>query len=796
MLNFKLILRNIFRIKSFAVLNILGLGIGLSCAMAVAVWVKNELSYDKNLPDADRIYRLTFETNFSGNRMHFARCNEKWIWQMPGVFPQIEELVRLAPFRHTAIKAGENKFYTNRVFATDSNFFKVFNMGLIYGDIENSLKNPYSAVITKSLADKCFGNINPIGKTIMISGEYDTELVPFNISGVMNDSPALSHIHFDIVTSFKNPSESPDWAYVYLLLKPNTKSAAILKEFPAFMDNVVPEQIRENYKPFLQKITDIHLFSDKDRELEQNGSITSIYIFILIALVVLLISLVNYFNLNKARLFALQKQIHIQKIIGSENRSIIIQSLTESVIIVVLAFILALFILDISGNPLKILFGVSLLPGGLSELSGLWDLTAILLIISTITGSVPVIFYVVSRRKSLISIKSGTKANTHGLSSYGLLMTAQFCLSILLIAGTVAIYMQNRYMFSHSLGEMSSDILAFKRQNWEIRNKYSAFRNKALQDPLIKSVTASMEEPSGETLDALSVESPALIKGPEDTRLYVLSVEDNFLDFFNIPLVAGRNFSKYNPERKGEDYILNESAVKKLGWKPEEAIGKPFTINFDVPDIFYGGTVVGVVRDFNFNTDKHEIKPYVLFQKPIFYLCFLVKVDSARRNEAITHLKKIWEEELPDYPFQYEFIGDLYDSAYSKEILQSKMTGFFSLLAMLIICFGLFSISSILVARRTKEIGIRKVNGAKISNVLLLLTSGFMKWILISSLIASPIAFYIIDKLQRNFVYREEMHWWLIPASCLLVFIIAILTVTLKSWRSATRNPIEALRYE
>jgi putative ABC transport system permease protein len=715
---------------------------------------------------------------------------------MPGVFPQIEELVRLDPYRHTAVKAGENKFYSDRVFATDTNFFKVFNINLLYGDVKKVLSEPYSAVISASLANKCFRDTNPVGQSIMLSGEYDTKMVAFTIKGIMKDTPVNSHIHFDVLTSFAKPDEAPDWAYVYLLLKSKTSPDDILKGFPAFIKDAVPEKDQNNFTPYLQKITDIHLFSDKDREIEQNGNITSIYLFIIIAFVLLFVSWVNYYNLNKARLMILQKQIHIQWITGSNNILIVLQAITESAICVILSLILAIVLLDIAVNPAKTLFGISLLPNGFNDLVNSWRTGLGLLIVSILAGSMPVILLVVTKQKSLSGFKLSSHKFIPGLSSYGILMTTQFCLSIILMVAAITIYKQNEFMLSHSIGNMSSDILAFKKQNWEVRFKYNAFRNRAMQDPLIKSVTASMEEPSGETVDALQVESPAIEKGPEEKRLYVLSVEDNFLDFFKIPLVTGRDFSPFNPDRKGEDYILNETAVKNLGWTPEEAIGRSFSIKFETPGIFYGGTVVGVVRDFNFNTDKHEIKPYVLFQKPIFYLCFLVKVDSVRRNEAIADLKKIWEKELPDYPFQYEFIGDLYRSAYSKEISQAKMTGFFSILAVIIICFGLFSVTSVLIVRRTKEIGIRKVNGAKVIDVLIMLNSGFIKWVTIAFIIACPVAWYVMNKWIQNFVYRTEIKWWEFAVSGIAVLAIALFTVTIQCWRTSTRNPVESLRYE
>lgn len=796
MLNFRLILRNLFRIKGYTILNITGLAIGLACSIAVMVWVKNELSYDKHLPDSDRIYRLTFETNFNGNRIHFARCYETWIREMPKIFAQIEEMVRLEPYRRAAIKAGENKFYSERVFSTDSNFFKIFNTDLISGEVEKILNEPNSAVISESIANKCFGNTNPIGQPIILSGEQDTKFGTFIIKGVMKDTPAKSHIHFDILTSFAKPENPPNWAYVYILLKKNTVPDQILSQFPAFLKDVVKVTDQKNYTPYLQKITDIHLYSNKDREIEANGNITGIYLFTLIAFVLLMVSWINFYNLNRARLLTQQKQIHIQRITGANNRLIILQALAESVICVILALLLALTFLDLAGNPARSIFGFNILPEGYSDLSFNWLIVSALLIVSLVAGTLPVIIYILSGRNSSQGFREFRYKKMHGTSSYGILMTGQICLSIILMVSSITIYKQNNFMLSRSLGDMSSDILSFKQQNWESRAKYAAIRNRAMQNPLIKSFTAAMEQPSGETLDALRIESSGIKDNLEEKELFVLPVEDNFLDFFKIPLIAGRGFSPYNPNRKGEDYILNETALKKLGWSAEEAIGQPFKIAFDIPDIFFGGTVIGVVRDFNFNTVKQEIKPYVLFQKPIFYLCYIVRVDSARREEAIADLKKIWDEELPDYLFQYEFIDDVYRSAYSKEISQAKITAFFSVLAVIIICLGLFSVTSVLVARRTKEIGIRKVNGASIINLLSMLNSDFIKWFAIAFIIACPIGWYAMHRWLQNFVYRTGIKWWVFAVAGLIVLVVTLLTVCLQSWRAATRNPVEALRYE
>ncbi len=796
MLNIKLILRNLFKVKSYTILNVIGLGIGFACTFMVILWVKNELSYDKNLPDADRIYRLTFETTDAGITSHFARCWEPFVWQMSSAFPQIEELIRLAPFRHTAVKIDEDKFYSDRIFATDTNFFNVFNIDLVAGDPGQVLQAPYSAVISSSVAEKYFGKKDPLGQSILLSGEYDTKMELYTVRGVMKETPVNSHVHFDVLTSFARPEDAPSWAYVYLLLKQGTDPSDLLSQIPLFIDKFRNESDQMEFIPHLQKITDIHLFSDKDREIEPNGNITGIYLFITIAFVLLLVSWVNFYNLNKARLYVLQKQVYIQHIIGSGKWLIIVQSIAGSGISVILAVVLSWILFGLTEIKSFTIFEFIHLQPDMIKLSGISIFILAIVIISVLIGSLPVINHVLKGNRSLIQFRIEGNKDKHILSSFGILMTVQFCLSVILIVAALIINRQKEHMFSLSLGEMSSDILIFKNQNWEIRSRYNLFRTRAMQSPLIKNVTASMEEPSGETLDALLIDSPALDESQNEIRLYVLAVEDNFLDFFNIPLVAGRNFSLYNPERKGEDYILNEKAVKYLGWTPEEAIGKPFTIDFNIPDIFYGGNIVGVVKDFNFNTAKQEIKPYVLFQKPIFYLDFIVKIDSARKTEAITELKKTWDEVFPDYPFQYESIDDLYRSTYSKELSQARLTSLFSLLAIIIICIGLISFTSVIVVNRTKEIGIRKVNGARVHEILLLLNSNLIKRNIIAFIIACPAVWFIMKKWLQHYVFKTELSWWIFLLAGLIVLLFTIVTVSLQSWRAATRNPVDALRYE
>ncbi len=796
MINTNLIRRSFTFRKNHSLLNITGLAIGMACTLVIIAKVEEELSYDKYLPDADRIYRLTFQTTNNGNTFHFARCWENWVSRLPARFPQIAELVRLAPYRHTVIKAGDQKYYTDRVFATDSNFFDVFNIKLIRGNAGQALREPFAAVLSESYAKKFFGDSDPVGKTIQVSGEQDEKLVTFNIKGIMTDSPVNSHIHFDVLTSFEKPAEAPEWAYVYLLLKKKNFDSDLLRQLPAFIREVEADSAKTVFEPFLQKITDIHLHSDKDREVEPNGNIAAIYLFILVAVILLTVSWTNYFNLGKARLILQGKTIDIQRMHGARNLHLILQSVAESSLCTLAALLMAIIIIDFSGAIIRSFFGFNLMNGLSGDLAGIIPFLILISVITVIAGSLPVIIYITVNKVSSMKKEGLRRHSATRISSYGILLAVQFFLAAGLIISAITIFRQKELILSTSIGKQEKTVMVFKNLNWHVRSKYRDFRVKALQNPFVREFTASLEEPTGETLDAMKVESSGIDPAYRDRSLYLMSVEDNFVDFFNIPLVAGNNFRPYDPDRKGEDYILNERAVKELGWTPAQAIGKPFKIVFNYPDIFYGGTVVGVVKDFHFNTLRQEIKPYVLFQKPIFYLCFIIEVDGLHRKEAIEYLRGLWENMLPDYPFEFEYIDDLYGSAYRKEFTQAMMTGFFSILAVIIICMGLYAITSLLVARMTKEIGIRKACGAGVSGIIRLLTADFTCWFTVAFLLSCPVAFLIMNRWLSNFAYHVKITWWTFVLSGIIVLSVSLITVIFKSFKAATINPVEALRYE
>jgi putative ABC transport system permease protein len=426
-------------------------------------------------------------------------------------------------------------------------------------------------------------------------------------------------------------------------------------------------------------------------------------------------------------------------------------------------------------------------------------LLLVIFAVSLLIGCIPVTIFMIKLKSSVSLLNTASTGRSNKPSSFfrKTLIVFQFTLTIILIISAFIINLQGNYILNHQAGAKQDSILVIKLFNQDILSRYSLLKSELLKSPYIKEATATFEEPYDQTMDAMGFETDGIKEENKDKILWVYSADDNFFKFNEIPIIAGSDFPTFDENLKKEYYILNETAVKELGWTPEEAVGKPFKLKFFYGDnVIYGGNIVGVVKDFNLNTLHHEIKPFVFFQKEIWFWVMLVKVDMQHRTQAMNFIKQKWEMVSPDYPLSYEYNSDVFFAAYKKEIIQSRLTWFFSFLAIIISCMGLFAISSIIILRRTKEIGIRKVNGAAISEIVRMLSVEFTRGVIFAFCIATPIAWYAMSKWLQNFVYKTELSWWIFILSGFIALCIALLTVSWQSWNAARRNPVEALRYE
>lgn len=796
----KIAVRNLRKNWVYTFINIAGLTVGLVCLVIIGLWIKYELSYDRFEKNHDRIYRLTVEINQeNGIHSHFARSGQKWINQLPGSFPAIESMARFSPLKKTAVKYDEIKFNNSNVFQADAEALDIFSIRLIEGDPDKVLKGPQKIILAKSIADRYFKGIDIVGKMIGMAGIFDTTFVDYQVAGIFRDFPQNSHLHPQILVSMDNPKEFYGWAYTYLLLHKGSSPNDITANFGSFAEKYLKDDEKSTSTIHLQKLSRIHLYSDKDREIESNGDIKLVVFFGIIGIIIFGLALINYVNLSLAMIFRRKKNLVINKVFGAKLQHVFGGFFTESLLLFILSVIASAILLLNFGQ-----FFSGFIPAGylIQNLGLLSGFIFVLVLAASVIVSMPQLLFVVkpfSFSHEFFPQKTGLirMLNSRRTGIRRLLVISQFTASVILIICAIYFTRQKNYMMNHRLGNSSEPVVLLGNLNWQVKDRYFQFRNLALQDHHVKSVTGAMQAPSTQILDAMPFTMSGMSSEQKNQALYVSPVDNNFFDFFKIKLIAGHDFTRVSRDSLREEYILNETALHYLGYNdPSEIIGREFKPTFNMKGIFNGGTIVGVVRDFCYSTMKTRIKPLVFFQKPIWYWNFMVKIDSVNTGEGIRYLKSVWDKVYPEYVFDYSFNDQSYNTVYKKEITQARLSRLFMVLAMIIATLGLFGLASISTEQRTKEIGIRKVVGAASKDIVLLLNREFTVWVGISVAIALPAAWYLMDRWSTTYAYHAPLSWWIFALAGLSVILVAWITVSYRTVKASKKNPVEVLRQE
>jgi putative ABC transport system permease protein len=690
---------------------------------------------------------------------------------------------------------NEIKFNAEQVYRCNKETLEVFDIKVIKGDNDPAFDEPYMLLISESIYNTYFENTTVIDSVIEISGAYDTDFMDFKVVGVFEDFPKTSHLHPDILISLPDPTNLKGWAYTYLELLAGTKASNIIQQFPEYANQHLDEEERNTSSIHLQKITDIHLHSKKDREIETNGDIKVVWLFSSIGIAVLVISLINFLNLNLILQLKRNNILIIKKILGSDMLESAKGIFLEITMQIIMACLISLMIVHLIKPFGSLYIYVEM------DFLILLAIQFLILCFALIVSLIPQFLIVKRQWKNNISLKGAEIDNSYLLKKGNkgfrkVFVILQFATSIVLIACAYYIHLQQQFLWQKRMGFNQESVIVLKELNWKMREKYSEFKNRLEAYNSIKQITASMEPPSGYVMDAMSLNMDG-IPDEEEVSIFVFPVEDNYIDFYNLPIIAGQKFSKQSPEIQKEEYIINETALSHLGISnPEDAIGRRFKLNFSIDSLFKGGIIKGVVKDFNLSPLFEKVKPLVLFHKSIWYSTVLIKVDSTHRNESLQLIKSTWDELYPEYLFDYSFDDDLYRNAYRNEILQSKLSKYLTFLAVVIACLGLFGISTIIIQLRMKEIGIRKVNGASSLNILYMLSKEFFQWILISMIIATPLSLAILYKWSENYPYRETLSWWLLPMAGIIALVFACISISFYSLKAAHKNPVDVLRYE
>ncbi|MGC4035117.1 MAG: ABC transporter permease [Chitinophagaceae bacterium] len=792
---FKTAFRSLKKSKGFTTLNIIGLSVGLATFLLIVLYVADELSYDKFNLKADRIYRVTENAKLNGNEASYAG-SEKPLMEAMKDYTGIEKMVRIIPketlFKTPQkfnIKKGNINIEEKRVAFAESGLFDVFTLPMIEGSPATSLDEPHSAVITESMAKKYFQDIYAVGKTITIN---DTSV--YKVTGVIKDIPSQSHFIYDFILSYNSIPEYLDngWGYGgvhhYVLLKATTNIHQLEKAMQdAALSNYPPSMTQGgNYLNYtLTPLLNIHLRSNAQYELSKNGNIQYVYIFSAIALFILLIACVNFMNLSTARSSIRAKEVSMRKVLGSGRGLLIGQFLTESILLTFIASILAIVLASLAMPFFNEVAAkeLSFTPASLRWL--IPSLIAGTLIIGTLAGIYPAFF--LSSFKPLAVLKGKLGGNLKAGYLRGFLVVFQFSISIFLIIGTIVIYRQLNYIQNKSLGFNRSQVLVIKNVN-QLGSGAKVLRQQLRQLPGVVNVTMSTYTPTGEERNITGM-FPQL---PLDIKQDVLSdfwpVDEDYLATMGIQLVSGRNFSSQMPT-DSTGIIVNEAFVKRFGFK--DPLNKPIYRNSVGLQTFH---IIGVIKDFNYSSLKDEIKPLALNLDEDRGAISL-RLNTANLHATIGKIEATWKE-LSKQTFTYSFMDQEFDATYRSEQRTGQLFISFSTIAILIACMGLFGLSAYAAERRIKEIGIRKVLGAKVSGIVAMLSVDFIKLVIVSILIASPLAWWTMNRWLQDFAYRATLEWWVVGIAAVIAVLIAFITISFQSVKAALTNPVKTLKTE
>jgi putative ABC transport system permease protein len=806
---FKVALRSIFRDKLTTFINVTGLAIAMACCLLIYSYISDELVYDRYHENADQIYRVTrnFLSPDGTVSLHLGHVAPPFGPLLKNDFPDMKEVARTIQFNtlFSLEENGERKlsFEERNTYIAEPAIFRIFSIPVLSGSGEKALARPLCVMLSDKMALKYFNSTDIVGKRLRADNAFDLE-----ITGVFESFPDQSHWHPDFLVSFSTLNDDriygrkqleTNWGNnsfaTYVLVNDQFDLTKTESEFPAFLDRHMGAMSAENNAPlpstwthiYLQPLTDIHLYSHLDSEVESNGDIKNVYIMGVIGLFIILIACFNFINLSTARATKRAKEVGLRKVVGAYKNQLIIQFLSESVLMALLSLIAAMGAVSMAMNWLNEFTGKSLQLNLLGHAYSTTLIVAATVFIGAVAGIYPA-FVIAGFKPSLILKGQGLSRGKGSIRKA--LVVAQFAISIVLIIATMITFRQLNFMNTRDLGYAKDQIVTLPFYGDELGNRYDAFRNELLRSAAIGNVTRASIIPTGRLLDS---QGSQVQKGDTmaatDVVIKDVRIDHDFFDTYGIPIVSGRNFSKEIQSDDSLGFILNEAAVRMIGWTNQEAVDKVFQ-NGGVK-----GQVIGVVKDFHFESLHESIVPIVFHLQPR-YRRLSVSISGTDMQAGLKDLEKVWKEFLPEWPFEYQFLSDRYRQLYNTEQKQSQLFVIFSALAILIASLGLFGLTTFNTLQRVKEIGIRKVLGASVTSILRLLSEEIVLLILVANLLAWPVAWYLMGKWLNGFAYRINIGPGVFFLAAMGAITLALITVSAQTIRAAMTNPAHTLRSE
>lgn len=797
---FKTFLRNFSHNRLYTTINIIGLAIGIACFAFILLYILDELSYDKFNKDYKRIYRIDADITISDRSQQVAKSSFAIGPAFKKEFPEVDEFVRFRGVDNSFLQYGDFQFYEDRLYFADSSVFEIFDYQFIYGSPDNSLNKPNTIVLTQSLAEKYFGNKNPIGEVLNLGNMIDCK-----VTAVIKDVPSNTHLKFDGLISmvsygqiigkkmFHDLSTIHFWAirlFTYIKIKKQSDIESVYEKFPAFHDKHIAEvskKLNGTYNLLTSRLDKIHLYSNREWDLP-TGNYKTVYVFSVIAFIILLIACINYMNLATARSAHKAKEVGIRKVLGAQRKKLAGLFLLESVFLSMLSLIIAIMIVEFLLPVVNDLLDKNLIFSITEDPTSFLILLSITLLVGFLSGSYPALY--LSSFIPVVVLKGVINTGRKSGMLRKSLIVFQFTISICMIVGTFIVTQQMNFIHERDLGFRKKNVLVVKSTDTNFKKQYNGFKTVLLSNPNIYNVATSNLIPGGGNyMDVFKVE--AKDKMDEQLISYLL-VDYNFIDLMGMKVIKGRSFNKKNGTDKEQAVIINWKAAEKFGWN-EDALEKEIHRRSKSLEKF---KVIGVVQDFNYSSLYEEISPMIFFLEPLPQDMLSVRVNPKNKEETISYISALWKKTNPSEPFKYDYLEDILNEHYLPDAKLQKIITYFALLSIFISLLGLFGLSSFITEQFSKNIGMRKLLGASVISIVYLLSVDFLKLILIAFVIATPVAWFAMENWLEHFAYRLNINFIWFVFTGILVLSFAQITVIIQTIKSALTNPVDVIRYE
>ncbi len=810
---FTLGIRNLLKQKGYAAINLLGMTVGMACCFLILVYIRHENSYDRFHQDLDQLYRVNYEAKFSGSTFELSRVPAPLGPRLADYFPQVETTARFFP-RSLSVREPESDRIIElpQALFADSTATQVFHFDFLEGNPQTALAHPFSVVLTDETAQRFFDDQPALGRSLLLAGQ----ITPFTVSGVVKDFPETAHRHFEILVPFANivdlepanareailNAQNENWiasyTHTYVRLKPGTSGATVNAAFPAFLKQFGNPNFIDKQQFKLVPVRDIHLMSVAQDEPEPVANTAYIRLFAIVGLLILLIACINFINLSNAIYLERMKEVAVRKVLGAGRRGLIGQFVGETLLICALAFILAVLSVHLLLPYLDALTDRRLQYHFFND----WPLSAsfasVFLIAGLLAGLYPAFLASRFQPVRIFQGHGGPGGGKQWLRKS--LITVQFIVGIALLSGTLIIISQLDYWKNRPLGFDSDQVLsvplfsaninsAFSPGDAGLRARTNSFEEFLLQNPNIKAVTLASSLPGTSTVRHPITTDKVRIE--DNVFLPCIAADYDYVQTFGLKIVAGRNFGKEYGTDHLNGFLINETAAKTLGWETAgEAVGQNITKGGKQ------GKIVGVVNDFHTAGLQLALEPVILDVGVGAFTTFGIRLKGKELPETLQFLENSWKKYFPEKAFEYAFLDDNLQNAYLNEQRLARLIGYFSGIAIFLSCFGLFGLISLTVHQKAKEIGIRKVLGASVAGIVGLVSKDYLKLVLLALFVATPLAWYFMDRWLDDFTYRIDMPWWVFVLAGLAVVAISFVTLCLQSIRAALANPVDSLRSE